>query len=144
MLQNVRFVLPGPSKHRSWGPGTSFLLRGIGPGKNVSICTFFLQRWIYISTESLCQVKHNFFLFRELLSFWVGSSLSLYWEGLIIKSIDIIDQTCVTWFVLFWSIKSYLPPTQIMKCLCLCIVFAKYKMLDFVVNLIGWTKETEG
>ena len=110
MLQNVRFVLPGPSKYRSWGPGTSFLLRGIGPGKSVSICTFFLQRWIYISTEILCQVKHNIFLFRELLSFWVGSSLSLYWEGLIIKSIDIIDHTCVTWFVLFWSIKNYLPP----------------------------------
>ena len=75
-------------------------------------------------------VRHNFFLFRELLSFWVGLSLSLYWEGHIIKSIDIIDHTCVA---CFFSIKSYLPPTQNMKCLCLCIVFAKYKMSDEAV-----------
>ena len=77
-------------------------------------------------------VKDNLFLLRDLLSFWVGSSLSLFWEGNNQKHRrhwsymrDLI--------YMFIKHKKLYNPTQNMKCLCLCIVFAKYAISDEAV-----------
>ena len=77
-------------------------------------------------------VKDNLFLLRDLLSFWVGSSLSLFWEGNNQKHRrhwsymrDLI--------YMFIKHKKLYTPTQNMKCLCLCIVFAKYAISDEAV-----------